>query len=104
MTSGMFLRNGNELSPLEPHLLSSEAELQELIEQNPQLLAACFDEEPTSWLLVRREGAGGDRFSLDHFLGTSEAVPVLVEVKRASNREIRRQIVGQMLDYAANAS
>jgi len=32
-----------------------------------------------------------------------DAVPTLVEVKRSSNTQIRREVVGQMLDYAANA-
>jgi hypothetical protein len=40
---------------------------------------------------------------LDHLLLDQDAIPTLVEVKRSSNREIRRLIVGQMLDYAANA-
>jgi hypothetical protein len=31
-----------------------------------------------------------------------EAVPTLVEVKRSEDTRIRRQVVGQMLDYAAN--
>jgi hypothetical protein len=30
------------------------------------------------------------------------AVPTLVEVKRSSDTRIRREVVGQMLDYAAN--
>ena len=30
-------------------------------------------------------------------------MPTLVEVKRATNRQIRREVVGQMLEYAANA-
>src|SRR5688572_22663262 len=30
-------------------------------------------------------------------------MPTFVEVKRASNTDIRRKVVGQMLDYAANA-
>jgi hypothetical protein len=32
-----------------------------------------------------------------------DAVPTLVEVKRGSDTRIRREVVGQMLDYAANA-
>lgn len=32
-----------------------------------------------------------------------DAVPTLVEVKRSENTQIRREVVGQMLDYAANA-
>ena len=34
----------------------------------------------------------------------SAAVPTLAEVKRGSNPEIRRAIVGQLLEYAAHAS
>ena len=30
-------------------------------------------------------------------------MPVLVEVKRSSDSRVRREVVGQMLDYAANA-
>lgn len=31
-----------------------------------------------------------------------EAVPTVVEVKRSTDTRIRREVVGQMLDYAAN--
>ncbi len=30
-------------------------------------------------------------------------IPTLVEVKRSTDSRIRREVVGQMLDYAANA-
>jgi hypothetical protein len=33
-----------------------------------------------------------------------DAVPTFVEVKRSSDTRLRREVVGQMLDYAANAS
>ena len=32
-----------------------------------------------------------------------DGIPTLVEVKRASDTRIRREVVGQMFDYAANA-
>jgi hypothetical protein len=47
------------------------------------------------------DGAG--RWSLDHLLVDQDAVPTLIEVKRSSDSRIRREVVGQMLDYAANA-
>ena len=47
------------------------------------------------------EDAGG-RWSVDHLFLDQEAVPTLVEVKRSSDTRIRREVVGQMLDYAAN--
>jgi hypothetical protein len=45
-----------------------------------------------------------DRWSLDHLFVDEDAIPTFVEVKRSSNTQIRREVVGQMLDYAANAS
>jgi hypothetical protein len=43
-------------------------------------------------------------WSLDHLFVDEEGVPTLVEVKRGSDTRIRREVVGQTLDYAANAS
>jgi hypothetical protein len=43
------------------------------------------------------------RWSLDHLFFDQDAVPTLIEVKRSSDTRIRREVVGQMLDYAANA-
>jgi hypothetical protein len=47
------------------------------------------------------EDSGG-RWSVDHLFLDQDAVPTLVEVKRSSDTRIRREVVGQMLDYAAN--
>ncbi len=64
--------------------------------------------EPRRWLLVRRElgvpGGEGERsrWSLDHLFIDQDGVPTLVEVKRSSDTRLRREVVGQMLDYAAN--
>jgi hypothetical protein len=63
---------------------------------------------PRRWVLIAREigipdrPEGHDRWSLDHLFVDQDAVPALVEVKRSSDTRIRRQVVGQMLDYAAN--
>ena len=40
---------------------------------------------------------------LDHLFIDQDAIPTFVEVKRSSDTRIRREVVGQMLDYAANA-
>jgi hypothetical protein len=88
----------------------SEALLQELLASHPRLLSGDSDAvEPPRWLLVKREmplfSAGGSSgtWSVDHLFVDQLGVPTLVEVKRSSNTEIRRHVVGQMLDYAANA-
>src|SRR4051812_946322 len=83
--------------------------LQALIAQHPEMLA---DENAGQGplLLVRREAAvadhqdAGGRWSLDHLYVDGEGVPTLVEVKRSSDTRGRREVVAQMLDYAANAA
>lgn len=66
-------------------------------------------DSPRRWLLVRREAGisvaegAGDRWAVDHLFLDQDAVPTLVEVKRRGDTRIRREVVGQMLDYAANA-
>jgi len=52
---------------------------------------------------VPSEESGGGRFSIDHLFLDQDAIPTIVEVKRSANTQIRREVVGQMMDYAANA-
>ena len=88
-----------------------ESLLQKLLADHPDLLAGdqIDAEEPRRWLLVTREMAvpgeqdGAGRWSLDHLFLDQDAIPTLVEVKRSSDTRIRREVIGQMLDYAANA-
>jgi hypothetical protein len=59
--------------------------------------------------LIERESAvpdtegGPGRWSVDHLFLDQDSVPTLVEVKRSSDTRIRREVVGQLIDYAANA-
>ena len=108
---GIFLRRDEgELVQLRGELYESEDQLQELLEVNPELLLGetADSGRPSRYLLVRREAGvpegdgGSDRWFLDHLFLDAEAVPTLVEVKRSSDSRIRREVVGQMLDYAAN--
>jgi hypothetical protein len=100
------------LIELSQQMYKSEDDLQKLIAEHHELLAGeqIDPVEPRLWILVKREMGvpsetdGGFRWSLDHLFVDQDAIPTLVEVKRSTNSEIRRKIVGQMLDYAANAS
>lgn len=64
---------------------------------------------PRRWLFVAREVAvpdvesGSGRWSLDLLYLDQDSIPTLIEVKRSTDPRIRREVVGQMLDYAANA-
>ncbi len=99
-----------ERVPLQPYI--SETVLQQLIADHPELLAGeqMDADDPPRWLLIRREAgipdgdALSDRWAADHLLLDQNARPTIVEVKRSSDTRIRREVIGQMLDYAANAT
>lgn len=102
----LFFRDGDNLVPLAQEGYAVEAVLQELIAKQPQLLPGdeiSPDEDSPQFLLVRREAPVGGN-SLDHLFLDRNAIPTLVEVKRADNPDVRRKVVGQMLDYAANCA
>ena len=44
----------------------------------------------------------GDKWRIDHLFVDEAGVPTLVECKRSSDPRARREVVAQMLDYAAN--
>src|SRR4051812_18866025 len=107
--AGIFLRAGEIYVALHERPYDAESVLQELIERHPQMLAG-DDSAHGPLLLVKREAGvsdredGGARWSLDHLYLDGDGVPTLVEVKRSSDKRARREVVAQMLDYAANAS
>lgn len=107
----LYLIDGdNNLTPLSQADYDSEELLQSLLSDHPQLLGGdqMGGGVPREWLFVTREApvpdkeGGGGRWSLDHLFLDQDAIPTFVEVKRASDNRIRREVVGQMLDYAAN--
>ncbi len=107
---GIFVLHGDDLVAMHEEPYDSEDLLQGLLAKYPDLLAGGDEavDSPRRWLLVKREvgvpdtETGGSRWSLDHLFLDQEAVPTLVEVKRSADTRIRREVVGQMLDYAAN--
>jgi len=110
--TGVFvLQNESTLVAMQAASFASEDDFQRLLAAFPELLAGdqIDAEVPRRFMLVAREqgiaseeGAGG-RWSIDHLFLDQDGVPTLVEVKRGTDTRIRREVVGQMLDYAANA-
>lgn len=88
----------------------AEETLQRLLVLEPELLPGdqINPENPRRWLLVKREMGvpggvdEGDRWSLDHLFLDQDGIPTFIECKRASDTRSRREVVAQMLDYAAN--
>jgi hypothetical protein len=112
MAERIYARSGKSgLEPLEEEAFSTEDELQALIAEHPELLDGkqIRPDDPRRWVLVTREKGiaetadAGTRWAIDHLIVDQDSVPTLAEVKRGSNPEIRRTVVGQMLEYAAHA-
>jgi hypothetical protein len=103
--------DGDELQPVPNVAYKTEDVLQRLIAKHPDLIVGeqIDADAPPRWLMVAREARipdsenGGSRWSVDHLLLDQFGRPTFVEAKRSSNTQIRREIVGQILDYAANA-
>ena len=106
-----LLDSSNRLTVAPATQHETEADFQEMLETHPRLLAGARirPDDPLRWLLVKREASvpdtdsGQGRWSLDHLFIDQDGTPTLVEVKRASDTRLRREVVGQMFDYAANA-
>ena len=100
------------LEPMVEQPFALEDDLQALLAKYPELLDGeqVRPDNPRRWILISREmgiaerSEESPRWSLDHLIVDQDAVPTLVEVKRSANTEIRRTIVGQLLEYAAHAS
>ena len=113
MTDRIYTREQHgRLEPLVGERFAKESELQALIAEHPELLdgTQMRPDDPRRWTLVSREQGiaeasdAGARWAVDHLLVDQDAVPTLVEVKRGRNPEIRRTVIGQMLEYAAHAA
>jgi len=92
------------------HSRNEDRDLQQLLANTPDLLPGdqINPEDPCRWLLVCRElpvpdpATGADRWAIDHVFADQDAIPTLVECKRFMDARARREVVGQMLEYAAN--
>jgi hypothetical protein len=108
MVDSIFLLGPEQkLVEMSAQQYDSEDLLQKLLADYPHLMAGqqINGTAPRRWLLIAREmgvpgeEAGAGRWSLDHLFLDQDGIPTLVEVKRS---RIRREVIGQMLDYAAN--
>ena len=113
MSGGIFLLQENdELVEMREQQYDSEDLLQKLVAKYPNLLAGdqINKESPRKWILVSRELAlpsneeNNGRWSVDHLFIDQDGIPTIVETKRSTDTRIRREVVGQILEYGANAT
>jgi len=106
-----LLQDNGTLQSMTERSYVNEERLQVLLRDYPDLLGGdqIDGNEPRRWLLISREvgvpfeEAGRQWMSLDHLFVDQDGIPTLVEVKRSTDTRLRREVVGQMLDYASHA-
>lgn len=105
---GIYSLSNEKASALTEIRYEKEKHLQTIIAKNPSLLLR--SEDDPELMLVMREtpiaenSDNNNAFSLDHLFVDKEGIPVLCEVKRSTDTRIRREVVAQMIDYAARIS
>jgi len=111
MDGGIYLEQDGKLVEMTEHTYPEEDVLQERLADFPRLLAGdqMNPASPRNWALIAREAGipdhedSGGRWSADHLFVDQDAIPTLVEVKRSADTRIRREVVGQALDYISHA-
>ena len=110
--AGVFvLKHDRTLVAMQSTEFARESDFQALVGDFPELLAGeqMNAQSPRRFLLVAREQSvpseaeSEGRWFLDHLFVDQDAVPTLVEVKRQSDVRLRREVIGQLMEYAANA-
>jgi len=83
-----------------------EDALQTFFEKYPQIIPGKqidpISDDPPYFVLLRREMPVGG-WSLDHLFVDQHSILTLVETKLFQNPESRREVIGQIIEYAANA-
>jgi hypothetical protein len=112
MGSNVFLIDDlGGLNPLDHTSFEKEWQLDSYVENYPQLLASALstDEEELRFVLLERQAAIDDsdagrsgRWAADAIFLDQTGTLTIVEDKLSHNPEIRRKMVGQMIEYVAN--
>lgn len=109
----VFHFNGDKLTPLPFRSMREgflgktlEDALQTFFEKYPQIIPGKqidpVSEDPPHFVLLRREMPVGG-WSLDHLFVDQKSILTLVETKLFQNPESRREVIGQIIEYAASA-
>ena len=112
MAGGIYLiQDDDRLVEMMEQPYDSEDQLQDLLVTYPNLIAGDQIDRatPRKWLFIAREVTVASdeetavQWSLDHLFLDQDAIPTLVDVRRTPNASIRQKVLGQSIDYAANA-
>lgn len=110
----VFHFDGEKLTPMPSRSMREgllgktlEDALQTFFENYPEIIPGKQidpgSEDPPRFVLLRREMPVGS-WALDHLFVDQRGILTLVETKLFQNPESRREVIGQIVEYAANAA
>ena len=111
MAISYVLSDDGGTTPMERvRCVNEDKELQLVLEKNLDLLPGdqINPDDPCRWLQIAREmpvpdpNTATNRWSVDFFLSDQNAIPTFIECKRFNDTRSRREVIGQMFEYAAN--
>ncbi len=111
MSKVYVINNDGSTEPMNGIRCANEdLELQRILEINLDLVPGeqINPSDPRRWLIVKREMpvpdpiTGDNRWSIDLFVVDQDAIPTFIECKRYNDTRAKREVIGQMLEYAAN--
>ncbi|MFC1940651.1 hypothetical protein ACFLXO_08245 [Chloroflexota bacterium] len=97
----ILLIEGDRVTPVDEREFPDESKLQDYIEQYPSLIPLSDVIEGASPLLcIGREVPAGWGF-IDLLFIDQDGLLTIVETKLRRNREVRREVIGQIIEYAS---
>lgn len=100
----ILLIDGGKATPLNETKFTEEGKLQDYLEEYPTLIPlADIVEEASDLLCIGREVSAGSG-SIDLLCIDKDSLLTIVETKLRRNREARREVVGQIIEYASYVS
>jgi hypothetical protein len=100
----ILLIDGRNITPLSETEFTGEGKLQDYLEEYPTLIPLADIVEGASDLIcIGREVAAGPG-SIDLLCIDKDGLLTVVETKLRRNREARREVIGQIIEYASYAS
>jgi RecB family endonuclease NucS len=94
----LIRKHGARWERAEEVIYADEAQLQKMLYDSPELIPTKLESQVA--VFTKESGLPGSGFT--DLLGVdAQGNVLLVETKLARNREIRREVIGQVLEYAA---
>ena len=99
----LFIVEGAKTHTLEPLSFDNEKVLQDILESFPKVIALNDLGVAEPFLIIGREVATPAGY-IDVLCIDGDGVLTVIETKLARNSQIRREVVGQVLEYVAQVS